>query len=55
VRIQHRTVSACHLTNIAMRLGRKLTWDAKDEKFVDDSEADGWLRREPREPYGVPA
>ena len=27
VRIQHRTITACHLTNISLRLGRKLTWD----------------------------
>jgi len=27
VRIQHRTVTACHLTNIALRLGRTIQWD----------------------------
>ncbi|MBX7167318.1 MAG: Gfo/Idh/MocA family oxidoreductase [Pirellulales bacterium] len=49
----HRTISACHLANISMRLGRKLQWDAKAEKFVGDSEADGMLSRAQREPYTV--
>ena len=51
VRIQHRTVSACHLTNISIRLGRKLTWDPDAEQFVGDSEANEMLRREQRAPY----
>jgi hypothetical protein len=32
----HRTASVCHLNNIAMRLGRKLTWDPATERFGDD-------------------
>lgn len=28
VRIQHRTITACHLTNISLRLGRAIKWDA---------------------------
>ncbi len=32
----HRTASVCHLNNIAMRLGRKLTWDPAKERFGDD-------------------
>lgn len=47
----HRSVSACHLANISMRLGRKLSWDAANERFVGDAEADGMLRREPRKGY----
>jgi predicted dehydrogenase len=50
---QHRSVSACHLGNISARLGRKLTWDAKAEKFVGDDEADKMLSRAQREPYQV--
>src|SRR5262249_37319352 len=32
--IGHRSASICHLNNIAMLLGKKLTWDPKKEQFV---------------------
>jgi predicted dehydrogenase len=48
---QHRTQIPAHLTNIALRLGRKLRWDAAREEFVGDTEANGLLRREQRAPY----
>ncbi|MEX0678675.1 MAG: Gfo/Idh/MocA family oxidoreductase [Pirellulales bacterium] len=51
VESQHRSVSACHLGNISIRLGRKLTWDPAKEDFVGDSEASGMLTRTQREPY----
>jgi myo-inositol 2-dehydrogenase / D-chiro-inositol 1-dehydrogenase len=50
---QHRTVSACHLGNISIRLGRKLRWNPEQEIFVGDDEANTWLRREQRKPYQV--
>jgi predicted dehydrogenase len=50
---QHRSVSACHIGNISIRLGRKLTWDAAAEKFVGDDEANGMLSREQRAGYEV--
>lgn len=50
---QHRAVSACHLANISLRLGRKLSWDAQREQFVGDSEADSMLSRAQRAPYLV--
>jgi predicted dehydrogenase len=53
VESQHRSVSACHLGNISIRLGRKLTWDPAKEQFVGDSEADGMLTRNQREPYTI--
>src|SRR5690606_8351856 len=31
---QHRSASTCHLGNISMRFGRKLTWDSVREEFV---------------------
>ena len=43
-----RSATICHLGNIGYRLGRKLKWDAKKEKFVDDAAADKELFREPR-------
>lgn len=45
---QHRSVSTCHLGNISMRLGRKLKWNPQRELFEQDTEANGWLRREQR-------
>ncbi|MGD9721796.1 MAG: Gfo/Idh/MocA family protein [Pirellulales bacterium] len=50
---QHRSVSACHLANISIRLRRKLSWDAAKEEFVGDSEANSMLTRAQREPYRV--
>jgi predicted dehydrogenase len=53
VESQHRSVSACHLANISIRLQRKLTWDAAKEEFVGDSEANSMLTRPQRAPYAV--
>ncbi len=47
----HRTVSTCHLGNISMRLGRPLKWDPLKEEFIDDKEADNWLKREQRKGF----
>ena len=33
---QHRSSTVCHLANLAVRLGRKLTWDPKSERFIGD-------------------
>ncbi|TWU33909.1 hypothetical protein [Novipirellula artificiosorum] len=55
VRIQHRTITACHLTNISLRLGRKLTWDSTEEQIVGDKEAATWVARPQREPYTIKA
>jgi predicted dehydrogenase len=53
VRIQHRTATACHLTNISLRLGRPLTWDPAAEQIVGDPQANAWLKREQRAPYQI--
>jgi predicted dehydrogenase len=53
VESQHRSVTTCHLGNIAMRLGRPLRWDSKVESFVGDSEANGHLRRPQRAGFEV--
>ena len=45
---QHRSVSTCHLGNIAMRVGRTLKWDPKAERFAADAAANQWLKREQR-------
>ena len=51
----HRSVSTCHLGNIACRLGRKLAWDPDAERFVSDTEADALLSRPQRPGFEVRA
>ncbi len=54
VAIEHRTVTACHLTNLSIRLGgRKLQWDPDREEIIDDTEAKGMQSRPQREPYTI--
>jgi glucose-fructose oxidoreductase len=40
-----------HLSDIAVRTGRKITWDPKREVIVDDAEASTMLSRPLREPW----
>jgi predicted dehydrogenase len=49
----HRAMTTCHLANIAIRLGRKITWDAEKEQIVGDSAANQWLSREQRKGYEI--
>lgn len=49
----HRSNSACIVNWIAMKLGRKLTWDPKKEQFVNDDVANAMLSRAERAPYGA--
>ncbi len=50
---QHRSVTTCHLANIAMRVGRPIRWDAKEEQIVGDAEAGAMLARQQRQGYEV--
>jgi predicted dehydrogenase len=47
----HRMLTTCHLANIAMRLGRKITWDATTERISGDDEANSFLSRPQRKGY----
>ena len=42
-----------HLALISYRLGRKLNWNSRKEKFVDDKEANGMLHREYRKKWDL--
>ncbi|MHC4541333.1 MAG: Gfo/Idh/MocA family protein, partial [Planctomycetota bacterium] len=46
-----RSVTVCHLGNIAYWLKRPLRWDPKEEKFVNDPEADRMKSRPMRAPW----
>ena len=49
----HRAATTCHLANIAIRLGRKLTWNPKTEQIVGDDEANNWQVRTQRKGFEV--
>ena len=51
VEVGHRSNTICIITHIAMRLGRKLHWDPKAEKFVGDAAANAMLDYEHRKPW----
>ncbi len=51
VEIGHRSTSAPHLANIALRTGHKIRWDGQSEKIIGDAEASRWLGREYRAPW----
>src|SRR5262245_56073926 len=55
VEIGARSVTVCHLGNIAYWTGEKFKWDPKEWKFVDaSSEVQKWYDRERREKYQLP-
>jgi len=43
----------CHLSDIAMRLNRKVVWDPQNEHFIDDAGANLRLARKMRGPWHV--
>lgn len=54
VEIGHRTVTICHLANIARELNRPLKWDPTEEQFVGDEEANQLLDRPRRAGFELP-
>jgi predicted dehydrogenase len=53
VEVAHRSCSACLLHHIAMKTGRKLSWDPINERFKNDDEANSMLSRPQRWPYVI--
>ncbi len=51
VEIGHNSMIACHLGNIAFRVGRKVEWDIDGEKVVGDREAARLVKKEYRSPW----
>jgi predicted dehydrogenase len=48
------STTTCILANLALRLGRTLTWDAEKNQVVGDEEANQLLRRPYRQPWVHP-
>jgi len=56
VEVAHRSITICHLGNIAMRLKReKLRWDPRTEQLIGDDEGAKMLSRPYRAPWSLPA
>ena len=55
VEIGHNSMIACHLGNIAFRLGRQIRWDVDNETIIGDDEARRYLMRDYRAPWKLPA
>jgi predicted dehydrogenase len=61
----HRATTTCHLANISYKVGRRVYWDAENERCYrgydpqskkllhEDSEANAYLLREPRKPWSL--
>jgi len=49
----NRMLEICHLSNIAMRLGRALAWDPVRREIVDDAQANSFLARDSRKGYEI--
>ncbi|MEM9586623.1 MAG: Gfo/Idh/MocA family oxidoreductase [Planctomycetota bacterium] len=53
VKSHNAMLNVCHAVNIAMRLGRKVTYDPKTRQFVDDAMANTFVKREQRQGYEI--
>jgi hypothetical protein len=51
----NRMLEICHLSNIAMRVGRPLAWDPDKRVIVGDDQANSFLSRESRKGYEIQA
>ena len=49
----NRMLEICHLSNIAMRLGRELAWDPAKREIIGDAQANAFLSRENRKGYEI--
>ncbi len=49
----HRAMTTCHLANIAIRLNKKLEWDAKTEQITNDTSLNSWQGREQRKGFEI--
>ncbi len=55
VEVAHYSATLCHLANIAMRVGRRLKFDTRRERFIGDAKANAYLTKHYRKGYELPA
>jgi hypothetical protein len=53
VEVGHHTNVICNLSDIATRLGRKLSWNPSQERFLNDDPANRMLARAMRPPWHI--
>ncbi len=53
VEIGARSVTVCHLGNIALRTGRALAWDPAAERITNDENLNRWLSKPYRAPWQI--
>lgn len=53
VEVGARSVSVCHLVNLAYYHGQKLKWNPRGEKFIDGTGNKAWLNVPHRDPWTV--
>jgi predicted dehydrogenase len=53
--VGHRSVTVCHLGNLARRLNRSLRWNPAEEEFLGDAEANSMLARPRRAGFELPS
>ncbi len=53
VEIGYSSIICCHLANIAIWLGRTISWDPVTEEILGDTEAARWLDRPKRAPFAI--
>jgi hypothetical protein len=51
IEVGHRSVTVCHLANLARELGRSLRWNPQTEQFIDDEAANRLLSRPRRDGF----
>ena len=54
VEVGHNSMIACHLANIAFRVGRRVQWDAAGERIVNDADAQKLVLKPYRAPWTLP-
>ncbi|GAA5509029.1 Gfo/Idh/MocA family protein [Novipirellula caenicola] len=53
ISIGHRSATVCHLGNIAVRSGKKITWNPQTETIEGDADGEQWLNKDYRKPYSL--
>ncbi|MBC8351721.1 MAG: hypothetical protein H8E66_07015 [Planctomycetes bacterium] len=53
VQSHNRMLNVCHAINVALRLGRAVTYDPKTETFGDDKQANSFIARDQRKGYEI--